>query len=184
LDVSLAGLQPLNQDDASLPSSEPMDEPRTPFTRRGSADVVICDDHSIDNSIASYAYGDRSQATEELVKERQEEKMRRKTTGNTMRYTSPERVGLERPVKVAERPSYTPASSEEENSPGIGTEDNSSIGSSKRASTLSKNTSECGSTCGHAGCSGKMTRCSVSEDVLDAWRGLGGWREGSGSIMA
>jgi hypothetical protein len=163
------------------------------LTRRGSADVLIREASSKRNSSASYAYGDRAQADEEMLQEKLHEKLRRKTTSNATPLSSPNLDKLEK-LKKIEAPPSVATSTDEEHSPKIGTACSSSSGSSKRASTLSRNTSECDAGCGHFSHgdsvgynrssigygAGIGTRCSVSEDVLAAWGSLGGWREGSG----
>ena len=187
LDVSLAGFQASQPDDTSLPSPAPLDSPATPFTRRGSAEIVICDSGTQRDSIASHAYSERIRGSEGLIREKLEAKSRRKTTSNATPSELPH---------IEKMPSFTKlnghasdaTSLDDDESPGLGTEDSLSSESSKRTSTISKNTSECGSACGHSGCSGNRqsgaaygssigTRCSVSEDVLAAWGSLGGWRD-------
>jgi hypothetical protein len=191
LDVSLAGLQPNNQDDTSRPSSEAPESPATPLTRRGSAEVLICEASSKRNSTASYAYGDRRHGNEDVARARLDEKSRRKTTSNATPHASPGLEAIEQAKNRPEMPRPSALSSDEESSPRLGSEDTSSSASSNRTSTMSKRTSDCGSACGHPGCTASQrtstgygtgigTRCSVSEDVLAAWGSLGGWRDPPG----
>jgi hypothetical protein len=194
LDISLSSLQSSASDDTATPASETLDSPTTPITLRESADILIREASSKRNSSASYAYGDRNQTSEEILHEKLQEKLRRKTTSNTTRHHSPELENFEKPKKSSKATQSNLTSSDDEVSPKLGSDNSSTSGSSKRASTLSRNTSECGSTCDHffhgdskgynrssvGYGAGIGTRCSVSEDVLAAWGSLGGWREQPG----
>ena len=193
LDVSLTGLQSPHQDDV-LPSPGPLDSPATPLTRRGSTEVLICDTGSKHDSIVTHTYGEKAHSGEEVLREKLEERQRRKTTSNATPRMMPRSEDLELRDKACEPASYVTRSNEDgspSGSPNLGAEESGSSGSSNRASTISKNTSDCGSACGHSACSGNRlsttgyglasgTRCSVSEDVLAAWGSLGGWRDAPG----
>ncbi|KIW02143.1 uncharacterized protein PV09_06629 [Verruconis gallopava] len=184
LDVSLSGLPSLSLDGTATPSPEPLPSPTTPLTRQATADVFIRENGSKRNSTTSYVDGDRTHLNEELLHGKLQDKLKRKTTGTIAPSTSPDAKDLGKAKKSIESPASTTTSGDEEAS-RVGSEDNSSSGSVERASTVSKNTSDCSSTCAHYSCSAyqrrslghSSARCSVSEDVLAAWGSLGGWRD-------